>query len=152
MVRPRDMPEALPAALRIGCPTDLAYVRPVRKMVEALLGAQGWDEERVEDAGLVFTEMLQNAIEHGSRADGSEQVEVACRVEAQAVQLEVVDPGTGKDPREVIRRDVTKPPPPDAPRGRGLFLIHRMSCDMARTLADGKGCRLAVRLELEEAS
>jgi anti-sigma regulatory factor (Ser/Thr protein kinase) len=149
MVRPRDMPEALPAALRMRCPTDLAYVRPVRKMVEALLAAQGWEEERVEDVGLVFTEMLQNAIEHGSRADGAEEVDVVCALEAKAVSLEVIDPGTGRDPREVIRRDVATPPPPDAARGRGLFLIHRMSCEMARTLSDAGGCRLAVRLVVE---
>ena len=44
---------------------------------------------------------------------------------------------------------VTTPPPPDAPRGRGLFLIHRMSCDMARTLADGKGCPRPPRINDE---
>ena len=144
------MPEALPSPLRLGCPTDLSNVRPVRKMVEALLAAQGCDEERVEDAGLVLTEMLQNAIEHGSKADGTEEVVVLCRLEAGWVHLEVVDPGTGKDPREVLRRDVTQPPPPDAARGRGLFLIHRMSCDMARDLSDAGGCRLSVRLPLED--
>ncbi len=141
------MPEALPAALRMRCPTDLDYVRPVRKMLQALLEAQGWDEEPVEDAGLVFTEMLQNAIEHGSRADGSEEVEITCRLEAQAVLFEVVDPGTGKDPRGVLARDVTQPPPPDAARGRGLFLVHRMTCAMDRTLSKAGGCRIAVRLE-----
>jgi anti-sigma regulatory factor (Ser/Thr protein kinase) len=145
------MPDALPAALRMRCPTDLAYVRPVRKMFEALLGAQGWGEERIEDAGLVFTEMLQNAIEHGSRADGSEEVSIEFRAGAQGVEVEVIDPGTGKDPREVVRRDVTRPPPADAARGRGLFLIHRMSCDMTRSLAEGAGCRICVRLPVEEA-
>jgi anti-sigma regulatory factor (Ser/Thr protein kinase) len=144
------MLEALPSPLRLVCPTDHSYVRPVRKMVEALLVAQGCDEEKVEDAGLVLTEMLQNAIEHGSRADGTEDVAVVCRVEAQSVHLEVVDPGTGKDPREVLRRDVTRPPPPEAARGRGLFLIHRMSCDMERDLSGDGGCRLAVRLPLDE--
>lgn len=144
------MPEALPDALRLVCPTDLAWVRPVRKMIEALLAGQGWGEDSVEDTGLVFTEVLQNAIEHGSRADGTEDVDVLCTVAAGAVTLEVTDPGTGKDPVEVLRRDVTKPAPPDQARGRGLYLVNKMADSFDRGLAEGRGCRIRVRLEVPE--
>jgi anti-sigma regulatory factor (Ser/Thr protein kinase) len=141
------MPEALPDSVRLSAPTHLAFVRPLRKMVEALLLGQGWSEEAVEDAGLVFTELLQNAIEHGSKSDGTETVVVECCVEADAVALQVTDPGTGKDPREVIRRDVTRPVPPDEARGRGLFLVHRLSDRFERAISEAGGCCIRVRLE-----
>ena len=39
----------------------------------------------------------------------------------------MTDPGTGKDPLGLLQRDVTLPPDLASPRGRGLFLIHRMT-------------------------
>lgn len=143
------MPEGLPDALLLRLPTDLAFVRPFRKMLEGLLAAQGWTEESVEDAALVGTEIVQNAIEHGSRNDGTETVEARVTVEAEALLLEVKDPGTGKDPRVFLARNVTLPPDLEAPRGRGLFLIHRLSAVFSRALHDGGGCLIRVRLEWE---
>lgn len=141
------MPEGLPGALCLRLPTHLAVVRPFRKMLEGLLAAQGWGEEEVEDAALVATEVVQNAIEHGSRNDGRETVDVRLVLEAQAVGLEVSDPGTGKDPRLVLVRDVTVPPDLESSRGRGLFLIHRLSARFDRLLTEAGGFRIRVRLE-----
>ena len=143
------MPEPLPAAFRITVPTNLVFVRPVRKMLEAVLSSQGWGEEDVDDAALVITEIVQNAIEHGSKCDGSEWVEVGCTVNGAAVELEVVDPGSGKDPREAIERDVKKPVPLDATRGRGLFLIDRLCGEFDRTIAQAGGLRVWVRRECD---
>jgi anti-sigma regulatory factor (Ser/Thr protein kinase) len=139
----------LPAPITWSVPTDLAFVRSGRKMFEALLAAEGWGEEAVEDAALVYTEVLQNAIEHGSRNDGRETVGTICRVGPASAWVEVTDPGTGKDPREVLARDLTRTVPTDEARGRGLFLVNRLAARLDRALAPGGGCRIAVQLENE---
>ena len=144
------MPHGLPAAFEMLVPTDLAYVRPARKMLEALLVAQGWGEDDVDDVGLLATEVVQNAIEHGSRGDGSELVRIVCHVEAEAVTLEVSDPGSGKDPEIAIARDPTEPPPLDAARGRGLFLINRLATRFDREIGVEGGLGIVVRREAEE--
>ncbi len=141
------MPEPLPAPFRISVPTDLVFVRPVRKMIEAVLVAQGWEEDDVDDAALVITEIVQNAIEHGSKCDGSESVRIVCGIHTEAVELEVDDPGTGKDPQEVMERDPSAPVPLDATRGRGLFLIHRLCATFERSIRDEGGMRIRVRRE-----
>ncbi len=116
-------------------------------MLEALLLAQGWLEDDVEDAALVVTEIVQNAVEHGSKCDGSESVEVTCLLTGDALEIEVEDPGTGKDPHEALERDVTAPVPLDATRGRGLFLIDRLCGQFDRSLNDNGGMRIRVRRE-----
>lgn len=141
------MPEPLPAAFRIAVPTDLVFVRPVRKMLESVLTSQGWGEEDVDDAALVVTEIVQNAIEHGSKCDGSETVDITCRIDDGSVELRVEDPGTGKNPQGAIDRDVSKPVPLDATRGRGLFLIDRLCGAFERSIADGGGLHVWVRRE-----
>lgn len=147
MRAPCPVPEALPAPFRISVPSDLVFVRPVRKMIEAVLVAQGWVEDDIDDAALVITEIVQNAIEHGTRCDGTEEVSVTCAVLGEAVELEVEDPGTGKDPSEVMKRDPSAPVPLDATRGRGLFLIHRLCSSFERSMRDEGGMRIRVRRE-----
>lgn len=136
--------------LAVVIPTTLEHVRPVRKMLEGLLGCAGWGEEDVADAGLVATEVIQNAVEHGSRGDGAESVEVRCAPGDGGVVLEVADPGTGKGPPSLLSRDVTVAPPLDSSRGRGLYLVHRMSWRMERLLSPGGGS--LVRLHLRPGS
>lgn len=143
------MPDGLPDALSLSLPSDLAFVRPFRKMLEGLLAGQAWPEESVEDAALVATEVVQNAIEHGSRADGREHVDVRIWATATGLQLDVTDPGTGKGPQAVLSKDVTIPPDIESPRGRGLFLIHTLSARFERELAPGGGCLIRVQLEPE---
>ena len=144
------MTEGLPGALSLQLPSDLSLVRPFRKMFEGLLAGQAWSEESVEDAALVATEVVQNAIEHGSRNDGSERIEVRIVMLPGGCQLEVFDPGTGKTPQALLTRDVSLPPDLESPRGRGLYLIHRMSVSFERLRA-GLGCCVRVRLEVSEA-
>lgn len=138
------MPEALPGPFHIEVPSHLAFVRPVRKMVEATLAAQGWSEDDIEDVALVTTEIVQNAIEHGSRGQGDERVQVICQAENDRLALTVEDPGTGQDPNAVVERDVTEPVPLDAARGRGLFLIGRLVGAFERTVLPGGGLRVHV--------
>jgi anti-sigma regulatory factor (Ser/Thr protein kinase) len=141
------MPEAFPAALVLRVPTDLAYVRAGRKVVEGLLELQGWSEDDVDQAGLVVTELLQNAIEHGSRADGTEHAEVLLRLDARCLVLETRDPGTGRNPSDLLQHDVTRPVPIDAERGRGLYLIHRLSSRFERAALPAGGCLVRVQVE-----
>ena len=143
------MPEALPGELVLVVPTDLVYVRPVRKIIEGLLLSQGWGEDDAGDVGLVVTEMVQNAIEHGSRADGRERVDLRCRLNEDSVILEASDPGTGKDPQLLLARDVTSSVPLDDPRGRGLYLIHRLAAEFDRSLRRAGGCLVRVRMECD---
>jgi anti-sigma regulatory factor (Ser/Thr protein kinase) len=115
-------------------------------MLEALLLGQGWGEEALEDAALVATEVVQNAIEHGSRHDGSEAVDVTLEVGSDLLVLTVCDPGTGRDVGQFLARDVSVPPDIESPRGRGLYLIHRLSACFDRQRTAAGGCLVRVRL------
>lgn len=132
-------------------PTRLEMVRPVRRALEALLAALGWTEDDAADAGLVATEVIQNAVEHGSRNDGLETVRVRCTVTAAAVMFDVDDPGTGKGPDSLLSRDVTVPPPLESSRGRGLYLVHRMARTMERRRLDDGGSSVRVRMSPADA-
>lgn len=137
--------------VRMIVPTDLERIRAARKCVEGLLVSEGWGETDTADVGLVATELLQNAIEHGSRCDGREAVVLAMTVdEAGRVTIDVTDPDTGKGFAALIGRDVTVAPPIDAARGRGLFLVNRIAKLLERRRGAGGGSMVRVRLEPTE--
>lgn len=142
--------DARPVSLVVVMPSSLELVGPVRRVLEGLLASQGWGEEDVADVGLVATEVLQNAVEHGSRNDGGEAVRVDCSVLGAEIRIDVDDPGTGKGPQALLSRDVTVPPPVDSSRGRGLYLVHRMSHEMNRERLPDGGGRVRVRFRPAE--
>ena len=139
------MADATPTALDVRIPTRLEMVRPLRKVIEGLMAAEGWGEDDVADVGLVATEVIQNAVEHGSKNDGAEEVVVRCTLVGREVTIEVRDPGTGKGTRSLLDRDVTQPPPVDASRGRGLYLVHRMARRLDRLKIEEGGSLVRVR-------
>lgn len=139
------MADAPPTALDVRIPTRLEMVRPLRKVIEGLMAAEGWGEDDVADVGLVATEVIQNAVEHGSKNDGAEEVVVRCTLAGREVTIEVRDPGTGKGTRSLLERDVTQPPPVDASRGRGLYLVHRMARRLDRLRIEEGGSLVRVR-------
>ena len=142
-----ETPDVRHAVLDALVLTELDRIRAVRRCAEGLLGSEGWNDDDAADVGLVVTELLQNAMEHGSRNDGAEAVR--CRLTSRpegVVEIEVHDPGTGKGFEALARRDVTAAPPLDAIRGRGLFLVHRMAESLERLRAGDGGSLVAVRL------
>jgi len=139
-------PDVHPISFEARLPVDMGRIRAVRTWVETLLTAEGWSEEDTADVGLVATEILQNAIEHGSSNDGRETVALVCTVAERGVAvLEIRDPGTGKGVASLLGRDVTQPPPIDAARGRGLFLVHRMAESLERLRSESGGSLVRVR-------
>jgi serine/threonine-protein kinase RsbW len=142
------MPEGLPAPIALHVPSHLASVRPVRRMLEALLDAQGWAEDDVDDVALIVTEVVQNAVEHGSRGDGAETIAVWVHALPRALEIVVEDPGTGRDPHLALQRDVTAPVPVEDTRGRGLYLVYRLTSRFERSLTDGGGLRVRVLKEV----
>jgi anti-sigma regulatory factor (Ser/Thr protein kinase) len=144
------MTEGLPAPFRLRMASHLELVRPFRKMLEALLAAQGWSEDAIEDAALVATEVVQNAVEHGSRHDGSEWIDVDLELAPGALVLSAGDPGTGRSVGEFLARDVTTAPDLESARGRGLYLIHRLSARFERRRLEDGGSLVRVRLTCGE--
>ena len=70
---------------------------------------------------LALEEALSNAFKHGNKNDPRKKVELACRVDAQMVEIDIMDEGEGFDPNSVP--DPTAEENIEIPAGRGLTLI-----------------------------
>lgn len=123
---------------------DLRYVRPVRHFITALCTLAEYDEEESQALALVTTEVVNNSIEHGSFGPNDE-IDVTLVVTPALFRLEVLDAGRGGEEfaRFAVERSKVMPSL-EEPRGRGLFLVHRIADTIEVSYAPGRGTRLVV--------
>ena len=105
----------------------------------------GFPEDRIEDLKTAVAEACINAIEHGNRLNEKLSVGVVLRADTDALEVKVIDDGTG------IKKQPAKPDidrkmhGEEDPRGMGMFLIQAL-VDEAEWVAGGDGKSSYVRL------
>ncbi|GAA2907740.1 ATP-binding protein [Streptosporangium fragile] len=106
---------------QVDLPAEVAAVPRARRYVRDLL--KGLDHPRAEDALLLVSELVTNAVRHsnsGRRPDG--RVIVAVAHHLGTLHIDVIDGGsTERQPRP--RTDVS----PDSGGGRGLWLVQELA-------------------------
>jgi serine/threonine-protein kinase RsbW len=148
------MSESKSTTVEMRLPTKLGYEKVAMSTAASVAKLQGFPEDRIEDLKTAVAEACINAIEHGNRLDEKLSVGVVLRADSEALEVKVLDDGTG------IKK---QPPKPDIdrkmhgeedPRGMGMFLIQAL-VDEAEWVpgADGKSSyvRLVIKLNKEAA-
>jgi anti-sigma regulatory factor (Ser/Thr protein kinase) len=108
--------------------------RQARSAITAF--ARGWLRGRdLTDFEGAVGEVLANAVEHG----GGPEITVRCYFDCGRVVAEIEDHGAGFLPPQAIRAPVG-----GAPRGYGLFIMHRL-LDEVEYLDNGRKLRLVKR-------
>jgi len=102
-------------------PSDTDEARKVLDEMLKKLAENGWGEEDTFGVHLAVEEALMNAIKHGNQLDPEKSVDVAYRLNATDLEIEVEDEGDGFDPNDVP--DPTLEENLELPSGRGLMLM-----------------------------
>ena len=116
-------------SLHLALTPKTSALGPTRERARLFLRGFGVAEQTVFDIVLSLEEACKNAI----RFSGSPRdIDVTVAVTTREVRLVIRDHGVGFQPPAI---DISTPPDPSEPRGRGLFLIHclmddvRIACD-----------------------
>lgn len=105
---------------------DTSGIIDARQMVRSFAAAT-LPSERVDDLALVTSELVTNALEHGT----GEPVDVRIHSEPTRIELTVSSPSFGQ-------LDATPHmPPADQVRGRGLFLVAALSDEVVIDQSSG---------------
>jgi anti-sigma regulatory factor (Ser/Thr protein kinase) len=125
-----------------GLPAAPASVGLARGTVRELLSTWGAAPELCDDAVLVVSELVTNALTH----TGSDRIVCRLRVTGGRLRIEVEDQNRGTTLPE--RRQ----PDPDDQNGRGLILVGALTSDWgAGNCAHGSGCVVWAELAWKEA-
>jgi len=148
------MSKSKSTTVELRLPTRLGYEKVAMSTASAMAKLMGLPEDRIEDLKTAVAEACINAIEHGNRLNEKLSVGVVLRGDTNALEVKVIDNGTGI---------TVKPAKPDIdrkmhgeedPRGLGMFLIQAL-VDEAEWVAGSDGnssyVRLLIRLDKEAA-
>ena len=147
------MSEGRATTVELRLPTRLGYEKVAMSTASAVARLMGFHEERIEDLKTAVAEACINAIEHGNRLNEKLSVSVILRAEPDALEVKVIDDGTGirkQPPKPNIDRKMHGE---EEPRGIGMFLIQSL-VDEAEWVAglDGKSSYVRLVIKLDRAA
>lgn len=147
------MSELKATTVELRLPTRLGYEKVAMSTASAVARLMGFHEERIEDLKTAVAEACINAIEHGNRLNEKLSVGVILRAEPDALEVTVIDDGTGigkQPPKPNIDRKMHGE---EEPRGIGMFLIQSL-VDEAEWGAglDGKSSYVRLLIKLDRAA
>jgi serine/threonine-protein kinase RsbW len=142
------MSESKTTTVELRLPTKLGYEKVAMSTAASVAKLRGFPEDRIEDLKTAVAEACINAIEHGNRLNEKLSVGVVLRAQDDALEVKVIDDGTG------IRKQPAKPDidrkmhGEEDPRGMGMFLIQAL-VDEAEWVPGTEGKSSYVRLVIK---
>ena len=145
------IPKATTVEVRL--PSRMGFEKVAMATASSVARLMGFREDRVEDLKTAVAEACINAIEHGNRLNEKLNVGVELSVNADTLEVKVIDDGKGmgKQPGKIATPDIDrKMHGEEAARGMGMFLIQAL-VDEAEWVAGAEGkssyVRLVIRLD-----
>jgi len=136
--------------VEVRLPSRMGFEKVAMSTAAAVAKLMGFREDRVEDLKTAVAEACINAIEHGNRLNEKLSVGVVMSVDADTLEVKVMDDGKGMS-KQPARPDIDrKMLGEEDPRGMGMFLIQAL-VDEAEWVAGSEGkssyVRLVIRLD-----
>ncbi len=128
-----DKPEIAGNSIRI--PPKPKYLTDVDEFVERFLKRNGVDESAIADIAISVSELVNNALSHGSRWSPDKWILIVIEREDGTVTISVTDSGSGFDPDDIddplADENLLKE------TGRGIFIVRALmdSIDIQATSA-----------------
>lgn len=105
--------------------SKMSGLRQVESSVDNLTSELGISQDNYGKILVATMEAVNNAIQHGNKADPAKSVEIEILLEGKSIVVIVTDEGSGFDPLKVP--DPTKPENIEEINGRGVFLMSRLA-------------------------
>ena len=153
MSEDNSIPKSKPTTVEVRLPSRMGFEKVAMSTAAAVAKLMCFREDRIEDLKTAVAEACINAIEHGNRLNEKLSVGVVLSVNANSLEVKVIDDGKGmnRKPGLVSKPDIDRKMHGDeGPRGMGMFLIQALVDEAEWVVgADGNSSyvRLVIRLD-----
>jgi anti-sigma regulatory factor (Ser/Thr protein kinase) len=132
------MTRHLPREHMLDIPAAVQALHQIRVFIDAIIQEAGLDEAERAAFELAVTEVVSNAIRHGSPQGAEDRVTLNVVEEETRIVVTIRDHGVGFVPERITLPD----PHTFADHGRGLYLIHALADEVEYSRTDGTTVRL----------
>src|ERR1700753_3631469 len=144
------MVETRGTAVEVKLPSRLGFEKVAMGTAASVAKLMGFPDDRIEDLKTALAEACINAIEHGNHLDEKLCVGVILSVTDEALEVKVMDDGSGIGKTPAKPNIDRKMHGEEDPRGMGMFLIQAL-VDEAEWVKGTQGkssyVRLVIRLD-----
>ena len=144
-----DIVEKNTNVIELRLPSRLGYEKVAMNTVASVANLMGFSEERVEDLKTAVAEACINAMEHGNKLDEALSVGVILSMDANSLEVKVLDTGSGA-PEAKTKPDIDKKMQgEESPRGMGMFLIQALvdEVEWVSSPVNGSYARMVIHLD-----
>lgn len=99
-------------------------VSAIRLDLRQVLGAAGIDQDVIDTAVLLASELASNAVQHACQDDAESSIAASARVRDGMLRVDVMDVDVSY---ASLVKAMPRPPSADREDGRGLFLVESLS-------------------------
>ena len=117
----------------------------VEKLVDDVCDLFDIKEEIYGHILVALTEAVNNALQHGNKANPDKQIEVTFKVKSDTLYFTVKDEGKGFDFNNLA--DPTDPANIEKPTGRGIFLMKHLADKIS---FEDKGTKVILEFKLKK--
>lgn len=136
------------SSIELRLPSRLGFEKVAMDTAASVAHLMGFGADRIEDLKTAISEACINAMEHGNKLDEALCVSVILSMDANSLEVKVVDTGDG--PKEhAVRPDIDKKMhEEETARGMGMFLIESLVDEVEWVSSPHRGsyARMIIRL------
>jgi serine/threonine-protein kinase RsbW len=114
------------SSIELRLPSRLGFEKVAMDTAASVAHLMGFGSDRIEDLKTAISEACINAMEHGNKLDEALSVSIILCMDADSLEVRVVDTGDGPK-GHTVRPDIDKKMhEEEAARGMGMFLIESL--------------------------
>jgi serine/threonine-protein kinase RsbW len=130
--------EAVERTFQLHVPSSTENLSMIRDFVGSIGQRAGFSDAEVAKLELAVDEACANVIEHAYGSDDTHEVTVKAKVDAESVQIEIVDTGLGFDPKQVEQVNLDQLISKRKSGGLGMRLIQRLMDEVQYEIVPGQ--------------
>ncbi|MDE1178433.1 MAG: ATP-binding protein [Edaphobacter sp.] len=136
------------SSIELRLPSRLGFEKVAMNTAASVAHLMGFADDRIEDLKTAISEACINAMEHGNKLDETRLVGIILSMNADSLEVKVLD--TGEGPKgHTVRPDIDrKMHEEEAARGMGMFLIESLvdEVEWVSSPPTGSYARMVIRL------
>ena len=130
--------ESVERTFQLHVPSSTENLSMIRDFVGSIGQRAGFSESDIAKLELAVDEACANVIEHAYRSDATHEVTVKATVDADAVQIDIVDTGCGFDPKQIEQVNLDQLISKRKSGGLGMRLIQSLMDEVRYQIGPGQ--------------
>jgi len=146
--------ESVERTFQLHVPSSTENLSMIRDFVGGIGQRAGFSDSDVAKLELAVDEACANVIEHAYGSDSTHEVTVKARLDAESVQIDIVDTGCGFDPKQVEQVNLEQLISKRKTGGLGMRLIQSLMDEVHYQIVPGQKneLRMVKRLKKKNSS